>query len=217
MVLNKLLFLSLILACGAIPSSYSMIDGIPILSSSDGSVIPKAKFFKIHKKESCETYTISKFITSSDCKQSHSIEFKKQLWDSKNTHVITYHDASWYMIAMVPMGKLNVSDEPGLRLHAQKRLDPAFKPKAVTAIIQLSDQTITFYDAEKQELLCLSYNGSSDIGNTDLAKFKKYLNLDNVKIIEEDLENIRLDVDDQTNLTGGFRNNDNSDMCCILF
>lgn len=212
MSLNKLLFSFLIVA-NTMTYGYSMVENIPTLPA-DNSIITGAKYFIIHTNQKCETYCISKYTTSSGCCQKHVDALNELL--QNNTHVLSFFDESQNPIALVSLGKLKNPNKDSLhnslRIYAQSRLDPDFKPKATHAIIvsaSCNEHTVTqifFFDRNSSPILALPYKGPTvvkEITDQHLAEFRRYLMLDQ----DLDIKSISMYVQVETRI----------DTECIIF
>lgn len=174
---------------------------IPVVTL-DCLVIKGATYFKLHQPDECrlseilgyrpETFlAINPFripaalCKSGDCSENMFISHKNA------HHLITFHDISWKVIAMVDAGSLNLSDA-ALYEYAISRLDTTSKLKVMRVKIRahpaskkMQGHEILFYD--KRDNLLLSdhwYYGSCSFDAKDRAYFEKYLDFSDLKKIE---------------------------------
>lgn len=194
MSLKKFLFLSLILAYGTISTSCPMLRNIPILPA-DNSIIKEAAYYKIHGHDGCKTYSIqNKSSSTFHDKNPKECPAYDLLTHAQDCLVVTYHNKSCQIIAIVDITNLNlveseVCDYAKCRLdpNSNQKCDPTSKPKAVRALIfynKREGRIINFYD--RNGTLIFSQDNYYDKPNKEnFSRFESYIDLSTLKEIDD--------------------------------
>src|SRR6266700_2108949 len=120
MFLKKILFLSLIVVGGTITTSYPMLRSIPVLPA-DNTIIKEAAYYKIHGHDGCKTYSIQS-KSSSTFHNPKECPTYDLLTHAQDCLVVTYHNKSCQIIAIVDITNLNLP-ESEVDDYAKPRLD----------------------------------------------------------------------------------------------